>query len=120
MDTTMHAAATAEPVGPPVDRSRAASAPFLPATRIDADMPGLEDRAAGQAVDGTFGWKPRVKRFAIGVAKIGLWIVTAIVTEVRIRRDTRQLMAMGDHMLKDIGITRADIGDAVRSGRDGR
>jgi uncharacterized protein YjiS (DUF1127 family) len=34
------------------------------------------------------------------------------------RRDTRELMAMSDRMLKDIGVTRAEIGGAVRYGRD--
>jgi uncharacterized protein YjiS (DUF1127 family) len=41
----------------------------------------------------------------------------AIAQELRIRRDTRELMAMSDHMLKDIGLTRAEIGPAVRYGR---
>jgi uncharacterized protein YjiS (DUF1127 family) len=45
-------------------------------------------------------------------------IAAAIANELRIRRDMRQLMAMDDHMLKDIGLTRADIGAAVRYGRD--
>ena len=42
----------------------------------------------------------------------------AIAKELRIRRDTRELTAMSDHMLKDIGLTRAEIGGAVRYGRD--
>ena len=42
----------------------------------------------------------------------------AIAQEVRIRRDTRELMAMSDHMLKDIGLRRVEIGSAVRYGRD--
>jgi uncharacterized protein YjiS (DUF1127 family) len=45
-------------------------------------------------------------------------IATAIANELRIRRDMRQLLAMDDVMLKDIGLTRADIGAAVRYGRD--
>ena len=44
--------------------------------------------------------------------------VRASAQERRIRRDTRELMAMSDHMLKDIGLTRAEIGSAVRYGRD--
>jgi uncharacterized protein YjiS (DUF1127 family) len=40
-----------------------------------------------------------------------------IAQEVRIRRDTRALLAMSDRMLKDIGLTRAEIGGAVRYGR---
>jgi uncharacterized protein YjiS (DUF1127 family) len=42
----------------------------------------------------------------------------ALASEVRIRRDRRQLMLMSDHMLKDIGLTRAQIDRAVRYGRD--
>ena len=42
----------------------------------------------------------------------------AIAAEVRIRRDMRELMAMNDQMLKDVGITRAEIGSAVRYGRN--
>ena len=41
-----------------------------------------------------------------------------IAEELRIRRDMRELRAMDDCMLKDIGLTRADIGSAVRYGRD--
>jgi uncharacterized protein YjiS (DUF1127 family) len=42
----------------------------------------------------------------------------AIAQELRIRRDMRHLMAMDDHMLKDIGLRRAEVGGAVRYGRD--
>jgi uncharacterized protein YjiS (DUF1127 family) len=42
----------------------------------------------------------------------------AIADEVRIRRDTRQLMLMSDRMLKDIGLSRAQIHGAVRFGRE--
>jgi uncharacterized protein YjiS (DUF1127 family) len=42
----------------------------------------------------------------------------AIAEEMRIRRDTRQLMLMSDGMLKDIGLTRAQIDRAVRYGRE--
>jgi len=45
-------------------------------------------------------------------------IVAAIAEELRIRRDMRELGAMDDGMLKDIGLARADIGSAVRYGRD--
>jgi uncharacterized protein YjiS (DUF1127 family) len=45
-------------------------------------------------------------------------IAAVIADELRIRRDLRQLRAMDDYMLKDIGLTRADIGSAVRYGRD--
>jgi uncharacterized protein YjiS (DUF1127 family) len=49
---------------------------------------------------------------------VALRAARAIARELRIRRDMRHLMAMDDRMLKDIGLTRADIGDAVRYGRD--
>ena len=42
----------------------------------------------------------------------------AIAMEVRIRRDTRQLMLMSDRRLKDIGLSRAQIDRAVRYGRE--
>jgi uncharacterized protein YjiS (DUF1127 family) len=52
------------------------------------------------------------------VARFVAWITAAIADELRIRRDMRQLRAMDESMLKDIGLTRADIGPAVRYGRD--
>ena len=42
----------------------------------------------------------------------------AIAVEVRIRRDTRELMAMSDEILNDIGLTRGQISGALRYGRD--
>jgi uncharacterized protein YjiS (DUF1127 family) len=42
----------------------------------------------------------------------------AIAQELRIRRDMRHLMAMDDRMLKDIGLSRAELGGAVRYRRD--
>jgi uncharacterized protein YjiS (DUF1127 family) len=55
---------------------------------------------------------------AVVVTRVVARIATAIADELRIRRDMRQLRAMDDHMLKDIGLARADIGSAVRYGRD--
>jgi uncharacterized protein YjiS (DUF1127 family) len=52
------------------------------------------------------------------VIRIGLRLADAIAVELRIRRDMRHLTAMSDHMLKDIGLRRADIPHAVRYGRD--
>jgi uncharacterized protein YjiS (DUF1127 family) len=51
------------------------------------------------------------------VARIVARTVTALAEELRIRRDMRQLRAMDDHMLEDIGLTRADVGSAVRYGQ---
>ena len=56
--------------------------------------------------------------FAGVVTAIVARIVAAIAEELRIRRDMRELRAMDDDMLEDIGLTRADIGSVVRYGRD--
>jgi uncharacterized protein YjiS (DUF1127 family) len=56
--------------------------------------------------------------FADVVTQAMAQIAAAIISELRIRRDMRQLMAMDEHMLSDIGLTRADIGGCVRYGRD--
>jgi uncharacterized protein YjiS (DUF1127 family) len=55
--------------------------------------------------------------FAPSIARILVRIVRAIAWELRIRRDTRELMTMSDYLLKDIGLTRSQIGYAVRFGR---
>lgn len=47
------------------------------------------------------------------------WLVAAIAHELRLRRGMRQLEAMDDHMLKDIGLRRGEIEYSVRHGRDG-
>jgi uncharacterized protein YjiS (DUF1127 family) len=52
------------------------------------------------------------------VTRVVARIAAAVAEELRIRRDMRQLRAMDDHMLKDIGLTRLDVGSAVRYGRD--
>jgi uncharacterized protein YjiS (DUF1127 family) len=46
------------------------------------------------------------------------WLIAGIANELRIRRDMRQLAAMDDHMLKDIGLRRSEIEYCVRYGRD--
>ena len=46
-------------------------------------------------------------------------LIGALANELRIRRDMRQLAAMDDHMLKDIGLRRGEIEYCVRYGRDG-
>lgn len=46
--------------------------------------------------------------------------VMRIACEIRTRRDMRRLAEFDDHMLRDIGIARADIEGAVRRGRDDR
>ena len=55
--------------------------------------------------------------FAPSFARILMRFVRAIAREHRIRRDTRELMSMSDHLLKDIGLTRSQIRYAVRFDR---
>ena len=50
---------------------------------------------------------------------LALWFGGVLAREVRIRRDMRRLAEFNDHMLRDIGIARADLEGAVRRGRDG-
>jgi uncharacterized protein YjiS (DUF1127 family) len=45
-------------------------------------------------------------------------LVAPVLRWYRARRDSRQLMAFGDHMLHDIGLSRGEIERAVRTGRD--
>jgi uncharacterized protein YjiS (DUF1127 family) len=75
------------------------------------------DGRAGRATGAAFG-SPAAKGAAGFVTRFVAWIAAAIADELRIRRDMRQLRAMDDCMLEDIGLTRADIGAAVRYGRD--
>jgi uncharacterized protein YjiS (DUF1127 family) len=57
---------------------------------------------------------------SLAVAARGLaWLIAGIANELRLRRDMRQLAAMDDHMLKDIGLRRGEIEYCVRYGRDG-
>ncbi len=41
-------------------------------------------------------------------------VTAAVAREIRIRRDTNYLMAQSDHMLLDIGLSRAEVMRAVR------
>jgi uncharacterized protein YjiS (DUF1127 family) len=63
---------------------------------------------------------PALAALAIRLAGIVARVANAITQELQIRRDTRELMLMSDDMLKDIGITRAEIASIVRYGREGR
>ena len=44
-------------------------------------------------------------------------IFGAILAEMRARRAARQVESMSDEMLRDIGVSRSNIDQAVRSGR---
>jgi uncharacterized protein YjiS (DUF1127 family) len=65
-----------------------------------------------------FGTSIARNRLAVVVTRVVARIAAAVGDELRIRRDLRQLRAMDDHMLKDIGLTRAEIGSALRYGGD--
>ena len=60
----------------------------------------------------------RHARLAAAARGLG-WLIAAITDELRIRRDMRQLAAMDDHMLKDIGLSRCEI-EFLRAVRQGR
>ena len=72
----------------------------------------------GQAADAAPGAPAGAQGLAALAARLLARIAGAVADELRLRRDMRELMAMDDDMLKDIGLTRADIGSAVRYGRD--
>lgn len=59
MDTAVHGAATAEPIGPSIEYSLAASASFSPPARVVADIAAPDGRASEQTPGVTFGWKAR-------------------------------------------------------------
>ena len=88
------------------------------ATGIVHDIRALDGQACRQAAGAVSGSPSRTKGDTSVVARFVAWIAVAIAEELRIRRDMRQLRAMDESMLKDIGLTRADIGTAVRYGRD--
>ena len=52
------------------------------------------------------------------VARSLWWLIAAIGREMRVRRDMRQVAAMDDHMLEDIGVLRYEVEYRVRHGRD--
>ena len=70
-------------------------------------------RAAGSASG-----SPTGAQGVAGVVVPVAEVAGAVPEELRIRRDMRELRAMDDDMLEDIGLTRADIGSVVRYGRD--
>jgi uncharacterized protein YjiS (DUF1127 family) len=56
-------------------------------------------------------------RTGIALLDVGRRLIAAIADELRISRDVRQLAAMDDHRLKDIGMRRSEIEHCVRYGR---
>jgi uncharacterized protein YjiS (DUF1127 family) len=118
MVTTDSEVAATQPFGLPIARNPVAFASFLKATGIVHDIRVLDGQAGRQAAGAASGSPSGAKGDASVVARFVAWIAVAIADELRIRRDMRQLRAMDEAMLKDIGLTRADIGTAVRYGRD--
>lgn len=59
------------------------------------------------------------RRWAVRLLHSAFAAYVMIVRELRLRRDMRRLGEFSDHMLHDIGISRADIEGVVRRGRDG-
>ena len=57
-------------------------------------------------------------RVLIALFDVRRRLIATIADELRIRRDMRQLAAMDDHRLKDIGMRRHEIEHCVRYGRD--
>ena len=80
---------------------------------IGRDIRMLEGRARRPADAAARLWS-----LATWIGRVAARSARAIAQELRLRRDTRELMAMSDQMLKDIGLTRAEIGGVVRHGRD--
>ena len=60
---------------------------------------------------------PKRAALPTSFARILARFIGTIVAERRLRRDARELTAMSEHMLKDIGLSRSQIGHAVRFGR---
>jgi uncharacterized protein YjiS (DUF1127 family) len=52
-------------------------------------------------------------QFAKACVRIAARVAQAIARKHRMRRDMRQLMSMSEHRLRDIGLSRAEIGGAV-------
>ncbi len=75
---------------------------------ITAERPWPYGLAVANAADMPRAWSLR------GMGRI----LAALMLEHRARRATRHLMALDDYMLRDMGISRADIDRVVRIGRD--
>jgi uncharacterized protein YjiS (DUF1127 family) len=116
MVTTDHEVAATQPCGPAIADDLVAFA--WNSTGILHDIRALDGQAGRQAAGAAAGSAAGAKGAAGVVTRFVARIAARIADELRIRRDMRQLRAMDDCMLKDIGLTRADIGTAVRYGGD--
>jgi uncharacterized protein YjiS (DUF1127 family) len=115
MLVTDHQVTATQPPGAAIAGSLAA---FGKATSILHDLRALDGQTGRQAAGAASGPPMAAKGVADMVIRFVARVAAAVAEELRIRRDMRQLKAMDDHMLKDIGLTRADIGSAVCYGRD--
>jgi uncharacterized protein YjiS (DUF1127 family) len=102
MVTTDHQVAATPPSGASIAGSLVAFA--WKATSILHDIRTLNGQAGTQAAGAASG--SPAKGVAGVVTRYIAWIAAAIVDELRIRRNMRELRAMDDCMLKDIGLTR--------------
>jgi uncharacterized protein YjiS (DUF1127 family) len=116
MFTTDHQGAATRPSG--VSIADGLTAFTWKAFTIPHPIRALAGPAGKQAAGAACGLPAGAKGVAGGVTRFVAWVAAAIAEELRVRRDMRQLRAMDDCMLKDIGLTRADIGTAVRYRRD--
>ena len=67
----------------------------------------------------TMAWLLKRAAHAV-VGAVDTWIVKPVAAARRRARLSRELSALDDHMLADIGITRADIGSVVNGMYEGR
>jgi uncharacterized protein YjiS (DUF1127 family) len=116
MVSTDHKVAAAPPSGASIADSLVAFA--WTATGMPDDIRALDGPAGRQAAGAAARSAAGAKGAAGVVARFVARIAAAIADELRIRRDMRQLRTMDDSMLNDIGLTRADIGTAVRYNPD--
>ena len=97
----------------PYDTKETTVEEWLPLGRLDDVQQRILEARRMQAE--TLAWL--LKRAARAV---GTWTVRPVAATWRRARLTRELSALDDHMLADIGITRADIGSVVDGTYKGR
>jgi uncharacterized protein YjiS (DUF1127 family) len=59
-----------------------------------------------------------LSRSALTASGLAIRVIKWLAREIAVRRDMRRLAQFDDHMLRDIGVARADIEGAVRRGHD--
>ncbi|MFG1402767.1 DUF1127 domain-containing protein [Xanthobacter sediminis] len=79
-------------------------------------MSALGETRSIDAPHGGAGFQSSAAAFVAAAGRAAAWAVTRLAVVARTiesRRVMTDLAALEDHMLKDIGITRADVRDAV-------